>query len=62
MLLWFARLPNKEAKRAQRFGLSQRDMSFEEAATALDIAVPTAKQWWAYARAWLVEMRANPPR
>lgn len=28
-------------------------MSFEEAATALDIAVPTAKQWWAYARAWL---------
>ena len=33
-------------------------MSFEEAATALGIAVPTAKQWWAYARAWLtVEMR-----
>ena len=38
-------------------------MSFEETATALDIAVPTAKQWWTYARAWLaVEMRANPPR
>ena len=38
-------------------------MSFDEAATALGIAVPTAKQWWAYARAWLaVEMRANPPR
>ena len=34
-------------------------LSFEEAATALGIAVPTAKQWWAYARAWLaVEMRA----
>ena len=33
-------------------------MSFEEAATALGIAVPTAKQWWAYARAWLtVELR-----
>ena len=33
-------------------------MSFEEAASALGIAVPTAKQWWAYARAWLtVEMR-----
>ena len=33
-------------------------MSFDEAATALGIAVPTAKQWWAYARAWLtVEMR-----
>ena len=33
-------------------------LSFDEAATALGIAVPTAKQWWAYARAWLaVEMR-----
>jgi RNA polymerase sigma factor (TIGR02999 family) len=32
--------------------------SFDEAATALGIAVPTAKQWWAYARAWLtVELR-----
>jgi RNA polymerase sigma factor (TIGR02999 family) len=28
-------------------------MTFEEAAQALNIAVPTAKQWWAYARAWL---------
>ena len=28
-------------------------MSYEEAASALGIAVPTAKQWWAYARAWL---------
>ena len=28
-------------------------MNFEEAAAALDIAVPTAKQWWAYSRAWL---------
>ena len=35
-------------------------MNFEEAATTLGIAVPTAKQWWAYTRAWLsVEMRAN---
>lgn len=35
-------------------------MSFEEAAAALGIAVPTAKQWWAYARAWLtVEMRSR---
>ena len=33
-------------------------LSFEETASALGIAVPTAKQWWAYARAWLtVEMR-----
>jgi RNA polymerase sigma factor (TIGR02999 family) len=32
-------------------------MNFEEAAEAMGIAVPTAKQWWAYARAWLrVEM------
>ena len=33
-------------------------MSFEEAAAALGIAVSTAKQWWAYARACLsVELR-----
>lgn len=32
-------------------------MSFEEAAEALGIATPTAKEWWAYSRAWLrVEM------
>jgi len=35
-------------------------LNFEEAAGALGIAVPTAKQWWAYARAWLtVELRAG---
>jgi RNA polymerase sigma factor (TIGR02999 family) len=28
-------------------------LTFEEAAEILGIAVPTAKQWWAYARAWL---------
>lgn len=28
-------------------------MSFEEAASILGIAVPTAKKWWAYGRAWL---------
>lgn len=38
-------------------------MNFEEAAAALGIAVPTAKQWWAYARAWLtVEMREDKLR
>jgi RNA polymerase sigma factor (TIGR02999 family) len=38
-------------------------MSFDEAATALGIAVPTAKQWWAYARAWLmVELRGDGRR
>jgi len=36
-------------------------MTFEEAASALGIAVPTAKEWWAYARAWLkVEMSRSP--
>jgi RNA polymerase sigma factor (TIGR02999 family) len=36
-------------------------LNYEEAAAALGIAVPTAKQWWAYARAWLaVEMRGQP--
>jgi RNA polymerase sigma factor (TIGR02999 family) len=33
-------------------------LSFDETAAALNIAVPTAKQWWAYSRAWLsVELR-----
>jgi DNA-directed RNA polymerase specialized sigma24 family protein len=37
-------------------------LNFEEAAAALGIAVPTAKQWWAYTRAWLsVEMRGSAP-
>jgi RNA polymerase sigma factor (TIGR02999 family) len=35
-------------------------MNFEESAAALGIAVPTAKKWWAYARAWLrVELGAG---
>jgi RNA polymerase sigma factor (TIGR02999 family) len=35
-------------------------LTFEEAAEVLGIAVPTAKQWWAYARAWLaVEIRGQ---
>jgi RNA polymerase sigma factor (TIGR02999 family) len=37
-------------------------LNFEETAAALGIAIPTAKQWWAYARAWLtVEMRGKAP-
>jgi RNA polymerase sigma factor (TIGR02999 family) len=37
-------------------------MTFEEAAAALRIAVPTAKEWWAYARAWLrVEIAGQKP-
>jgi RNA polymerase sigma factor (TIGR02999 family) len=35
-------------------------MTFEQAATVLGIAVPTAKEWWAFARAWLaVELRQS---
>jgi RNA polymerase sigma factor (TIGR02999 family) len=37
-------------------------MTFEESAEILGIAVPTAKQWWAYSRAWLrVEMTGPAP-
>ena len=38
-------------------------LNFEETAAALGIAVPTATQWWAYARSWLtVEMRGGAQR
>jgi RNA polymerase sigma factor (TIGR02999 family) len=30
-------------------------LTIEEAAEALEISAPTAKRWWAYARAWLQE-------
>jgi len=37
-------------------------LSFEEAAEVMGIAIPTAKQWMAYARAWLkVEMTSTSP-
>ena len=37
-------------------------LTFEEASEVLGIAVPTAKQWWAYSRAWLrVEIAGTPP-
>jgi RNA polymerase sigma factor (TIGR02999 family) len=37
-------------------------MTFQEAAAVLNIAVPTAKEWWAHARAWLaVEIRRQRP-
>jgi len=37
-------------------------LTFEEAAQALGIAVPTAKEWWAYSRAWLrVEIAGSTP-
>jgi RNA polymerase sigma factor (TIGR02999 family) len=38
-------------------------LSFEESASVLGIAVPTAKEWWAFARAWLaVEMKKSGSR
>ena len=30
-------------------------LSLEEAARTLDISAPTAKRWWAYAKAWLYQ-------
>lgn len=37
-------------------------LSFQEASAVLGIAVPTAKEWWAHARAWLaVEISADSP-
>ncbi len=35
-------------------------MSFEEAASVLGIGVRTAKEWWAYARAWLAATLRQP--
>jgi RNA polymerase sigma factor (TIGR02999 family) len=54
----FARVDPRKAELAKlRYFVG---LNFEETAAALGIAVPTAKQWWAYARAWLtVEMRGN---
>jgi RNA polymerase sigma factor (TIGR02999 family) len=35
-------------------------LSFEETSEVLGIAVPTAKQWWSYARSWLrVEIQTS---
>jgi RNA polymerase sigma factor (TIGR02999 family) len=56
----FARVDPRKAELAKlRYFVG---LNFEEAAAALGIAVPTAKQWWAYARAWLtVEMQGKVP-
>ena len=35
-------------------------LTFQEAASALGIAVPTAKEWWSHARAWLAAGRTPP--
>ena len=35
-------------------------LTLEEAAQALDIAEPTARRWWTYARAWLLKEMSAP--
>jgi RNA polymerase sigma factor (TIGR02999 family) len=37
-------------------------LSFQEAASLLGIAVPTAKEWWSHARAWLAVEIAKSDR
>jgi RNA polymerase sigma factor (TIGR02999 family) len=56
-----AKFANVDARKAELVKLRYFvGLTFEEAAEVLGIAVPTAKQWWAYARAWLrVEMRSD---
>jgi RNA polymerase sigma factor (TIGR02999 family) len=58
-LATFARIDSRKAQLVNlRYFMG---MTFEEAAEVLGIAVPTAKQWWAYARCWLqVEMVQAP--
>jgi RNA polymerase sigma factor (TIGR02999 family) len=36
------------------------NFTLEEAAAALNIAEPTARRWWAYARAWLLKEMSTP--
>lgn len=48
------KLASKDPRKAELVKLRYFvGLTFEEAAAILGIAVPTAKQWWAYARAWL---------
>jgi RNA polymerase sigma factor (TIGR02999 family) len=35
-------------------------LTLDEAAQALDIAEPTARRWWTYARAWLLKDMSEP--
>ena len=49
-----AKLATVDARKAELVKLRYFvGLTFEEAADVLSIAVPTAKQWWSYARAWL---------
>ena len=62
-----AKFASVDARKAELVKLRYfAGLSFEETAEVLGIAVPTAKQWWAYSRAWLrVEIArsgaAGPP-
>jgi RNA polymerase sigma factor (TIGR02999 family) len=55
-----ARFETLDARKAELVKLRYFvGLTFEEAAEVLGIAVPTAKQWWVYARAWLRVEIAN---
>jgi RNA polymerase sigma factor (TIGR02999 family) len=49
-----AKLATVDARKAELVKLRYfAGFTFEEVSEALGIAVPTAKEWWAYSRAWL---------
>lgn len=37
-------------------------LTTEQAAQVLDVSEPTAKRWWAYAKAWLYREVQSPGR
>ena len=55
------RLAVEDAEKAELVKLRYfGGLTLEEAAVALDIAEPTARRWWAYARAWLLKEMSSP--
>ena len=58
-----ARFAEVDARKAELVKLRYFvGMNFEQAAEVLGIAVPTAKQWWTYSRAWLrAELAGQSP-
>ena len=58
-----ARFAEVDARKAELVKLRYFvGMNFEQAAEVLGIAVPTAKQWWTYSRAWLrAELAGRSP-
>jgi RNA polymerase sigma factor (TIGR02999 family) len=55
------RLAVEDAEKAELVKLRYfGGLTLEEAAVALDIAEPTARRWWAYARAWLLKEMSAP--